>query len=149
MKVEVTISDISQENLVDLFSVALYGSDRFFARVKRKDYEPLRCAGDCIEDKLAKVLLNGGSIYVFDKYADDENDFYGNPVALTHEYSEEDEAMCYTVKLPDVEDGLARAYESQYACDYLKHLMYDPCQMDITEADALLQFVLFGEVIYG
>lgn len=148
MKAEVIITDISHENLVDLLSVSMYGSDRFFARVKKKEYDKVRTDGDCHEDKLARVLLNGGKISIYDCYAEDETDFYGDP-ALPHEYSEDDEAMRYDVTLHDVEDGLARAFESEECCDFVKHLMYDPCQMDLIEADALLQFILFGDLIYG
>ena len=148
MKAEVTITDISHENLVDLLSVSMYGSDRFFARVKKADYDKVRTVGDCREDKLARTLLNGGRIHVYDCYAEGEDDFYGNP-ALPHEWDEDDQTMRYVVTLADVEYGLSKAFEDKNAIDYVKHLMYDPCQMDFTEADILLQFILFGEQIYG
>lgn len=131
----------------------MYGNTRLDAEVKTKDYDPVRTEGDCNEDKLARVLLNGGPIYIFDMYAEDEDDFYGEP-ALPHEwYGDEPKAMCYKVTLADIEYMLGEALSSDnekdsYVGTYVRQFMEDPCQVDLPMADAILQYVVFGEVIY-
>ena len=80
MKTKTIISDINFEDLVDLFSTALYGSHKFGAYYNKSDYEkcPDKNDGDCYEDKLARILLNGGTVVVFDLYAEMDGDFYGD-----------------------------------------------------------------------
>ena len=52
-KKQVTITEITQEDLVNLFSTALYGSTYLDADYPKRDiYEE----DDCYEDKLAKVV---------------------------------------------------------------------------------------------
>lgn len=67
MKTEVKITDLTKSDLSDLFSTAFYGSSYLSA-----DYEESITFDDddCYEDKLADILLNGGTIQVTDTYAD-------------------------------------------------------------------------------
>ena len=85
MKIKTTIESITHDDLVELFSTALYGSDIFGVDYDAEVYNhcPDKKGNDCLEDKIARILLNGGSITISDLYADDENDFYGE---LRHEY---------------------------------------------------------------
>ena len=132
---------------MDLFAIASYNSNWFFARVARKQYEPVRVEGDCREDKWARVLLNGGTVRFYDAYAEGEEDFYGD---LRHEYSWDDEAMYYFVTLDDVKVGLIKAWDKdEHSQSLVKKLFEDAALIDNTDAEDLVQYIMFGKPIYG
>lgn len=141
MKAQEFINNIDHESLVDLFSTALAGSLYLAC-----DYEPHPDLEDCecLEDKLAKCLLNGREIYLIDAEAEGES--YGDLPCVTSD----DEYMIasYTVKLEDIKKGLERASreipESFNAFADRENSDWDYCH-----ADCLMQTILFGEVIYG
>ena len=150
MKTKTTISDINLEDLVDLFSTALYGSQNFGADYKKEDYNqcPDKSENDCFEDKLAKILLNHGVVYIYDRYAEMEDDFYGD---LHHHWDEEFQVMEYTVSLKDIEVGIQMAldnggWSAECARDLINH---EEGNLDLPEAEEILQWILFGESIYG
>lgn len=150
MKTKTIISDINFEDLVDLFSTALYGSQNFGADYNKSDYEkcPDKKEGDCYEDKLARVLLNGGTVVVYDRYAEMDEDFYGD---LPHKWDEEYEVMDYTVSLKDIEVGIQKAldnggWSAECARDLVNH---EEGNLDLPEAEEVMQWILFGESIYG
>ena len=66
MKADITINkvDIAHDDLVTLFSDALYGDYTFDVYVDEKNKPLKEGEGDCYEDKLANVLQNGGYICV-------------------------------------------------------------------------------------
>ena len=71
MKTEIKVTNIEHEELVDLLSTALYGSTWFDASYDKKVYESLtKKTGECFEDKLADMLLNGHKIAIIDLEAD-------------------------------------------------------------------------------
>lgn len=147
MKTKTIITEINHEDLVNLFSCAIYGSNIFDVRIKRTDYyeTPLEDENDCREDKWAKVLLSGKAIHVYDNYAEGEH--YGN---LPYRITAPDGDVCYHVTLADIEAGLSKACSSDsYIHDYVRHLAFEPENLDQSEAEALLQYILFGEEIYG
>ena len=95
---------------------------------------------------MARVLLAGYSILVKDYYAEDESDHYGN---LNHLWRRD--CMAYELTLEDIKKGIGRAIDSGgYIRDYINHWADDECMnFDLTEAEAVMQWIVFGEYIYG
>ena len=148
MKTKTIITEINHDDLVNLFSTATYGSDYFDVVKKKKDYygTELEDENDCREDVWAKILLAGKPVYVLDYYS--EEVFYGN---LPHEWDEKRGAMKYTVTLEDIKNGLQKAldnggWDAECANDLINEKSYN---LDLTEAENLLQIITFGETIYG
>lgn len=87
-------------------------------------------------------------MYVLDYYSEDEDEAYGN---LPHEWDNKRGAMRYTVTLDDIKKGLLKAldngdWDAKCAFDLISD---DSCDLDLTEAENLLQIITFGEAIYG
>ena len=148
MKTKTIITGINHDDLVNLFSTATYGSSYFDVVKKKKDYygTELEDENDCREDTWAKVLLSGKPVYVLDYYS--ESEAYGK---LPHEWDEKRGAMKYTVTLEDIKKGIEKAingggYDAKCAFDLIND---DSCDLDLTEAENLLQIITFGEAIYG
>ena len=148
MKTKTIITEITHDDLVNLFSTATYGSDYFVVVKKKEDYygTELEDENDCREDKWAKILLTGKPVYVLDYYS--EKDAYGN---LPHKWDKKRGAMRYTVTLDDIKEGLQEAldnggWDAKCAFDLIND---DSCDLDLTEAENLLQIITFGEAIYG
>ena len=159
MKTNLTISEITHEDLVNLFSTSLYGSTYLEADYTNPN---LKKAGDCFEDILAKNLLAGDCIVITDWYA--EGEAYGN---LFHIVDDEDECVHYTVGLEDIKRGLERAANGTFTIttklgeDYIKGEKEsarrsfnsfaddDAVDFDLIRADILMQIILFDEIIYG
>ena len=91
-------------------------------------------------------MLNGQHIIIGDRYSEEE--FYGD---LPHRWDDENECMDYTVKLADIENGLNKALNYgglPQKCVY-NLCNTDKVDFDYPQALCLLQFILFGEEIYG
>ena len=150
MKTKTIVVELSQEEISDLLSTACdYGDSYLGVSIKKSDYygTELEDEEDFVCDRAAKLLLNGKSIFIRDYYAESEDEFYGN---LPHRWSEKRECMIYTITLEDVKIGIAKALDSDE--DYIKEYIYDWVKdgsFDITEAECVLQYIVFGEVIYG
>ena len=148
MKVEVTIKEITKDDLVNLFSTGLTGSSFLGCDYDKRLYKSLPDASedDCIEDKLAKLLLAGHSIELWDMEAEQE-DHYGN---LASRYREAYQCMAYKVTLEDVKKGLQNAATNDDTAGYFMQLAVDDAyDLDLTGGESLLQFIMFNEVIYG
>lgn len=151
MKTKTIVSNLTQEDIVNLLSTASYGSFWCALDYDPKDYDSLenKSEWDSIEDKMAKILLAGKSVGIADFYADDDKDFYGK---LPHEWDSEGESMNYTITLKDIEKGLAKAFDSsngwvrECAHEYLEY--EDSIDWDITMAETLMQVIIFGEQVY-
>ena len=148
MKIKTIITEINHDDLVNLFSTATYGSSFFDVVKNKKDYygTELEDENDCREDTWAKILLAGNSVYVLDYYSEEEA--YGN---LPHKWDERRGAMRYTVTLEDIKKGIQKAidngdWDAKCAFDLIND---DSCDLDLTEAENLLQIITFGEAIYG
>lgn len=158
MKTKTTITELSHDDLVTLFSTALYGSTYLGA-----DYEEAieHNERDCFEDILANILLHGGCIKVNDYYS--EGDVYGE---LPHELDEENECTTYFVTYDDIKRGLERAANGTFTIatrlgeDYVKgekesarvsfnSFANEELDFDLIRADILMQIILFDEIIYG
>lgn len=148
MKTRTIITDITHDDLVNLFSTALYGSTWCGCNYDSIEYHnlPNKSDDDCIEDKLAKLLLAGKTIELYDMYAEDNNNFYGK---LPHHWDNENKTMDYVVSLDDIKKGLQKAFKSNYASKYAQHLVDEDLEFDYIEANALIQFIMFGEEIYA
>lgn len=147
MNATVNISDINHEDLVNLFSTSLYGNNKWCVDYDRDEYEKecLTDSNDCIEDKIAKLLLAGCSIEISDLYSEDETDGYGK---VMHAWDKENECMVYNITLEDVRKGLNKASRKGYH-KLVMDLAYEPGDLDMFDADLLLQFIVFGDYIYG
>lgn len=145
MKTKTIISDITHEDLVDLFSTATYGSN-WLAINLRNPYSEFYEEGDCREDVWARALLAGSSIEVFDYYAEGEH--YGD---LPYTHDEEDgDCVHYTITLEDIEKGIAEALNiGGYEARCARHLIEQEGDLDLQEAEDLMQVIIFGEIIYG
>ena len=124
---------LTHEFLCDWLSTATYGS--FWCDCStHKDttdevYENAKKNNDCREDVWADVLLHGGSLNVVDV-----EDFDNGENDAEHK-----------VTLNDIEKAIPLFmlnYPKQWSA-----IMDET--MDLFDADALLQFVVFGDVIYG
>ena len=155
MKTKTTITELTHDDLVDLFSTALTGSSYLGA-----DYEEsIEYNEDaCFEDILANILLHEGSIKVTDYYA--EGEVYGS---LPHEI-DEDENVTYFVTYDDIKRGLERAADGTFNAgndkwteqtkrsarvSFDSFMDEDTCDFDLVRADILMQIILFDEIIYG
>lgn len=149
MKTELKITDITHDDLVNLISTARYGNSWLGLNYDSIEYNELskeQKQGDCIEDKMADLLLAGKSVELYDMYCMDKDEFYGT---LPHRY-DEDGDMRYTVTLEDIKRGLEKAYQDDYLRECLFNLINDDgCNLNGIEADNLIQCILFGEIIYG
>jgi len=150
MKTKTTILEINHEDLVDFFSTALYGSFMFGARYDSVEYHELKDANenDCFEDKLARLLLSGKTIEIIDKYAEDIDYYYGT---LPHAWDEDEYEMVYTVSLEDIKNGLQSCLDGDsYISECAMNLVHaDDGNLDLPQAENLLQMCVYGEMIYG
>ena len=159
LKNNVEIIDITHDDFVNLFSTALYGSSYLSAEYNKDFYNSIpadKKKGDCYEDHIADVLLNGGEIYIYDAYSEGEVYNY-NGTLIKEEYGGEEYAQ-YTLTLIDIVEGLQRAANGTYRTnDDTKFIRQcfnefadeDCCDLDLTDADALMQVIVFNELIYG
>lgn len=151
MKTKTTIVGIDHEDLVDLFSTALYGSYMLGCDYDAKLYKEY-CEvneNDCLEDKLAKILLSGHEVLVGDLYAEDEDDVNGT---LNHEWDKENGIMWYEVRLEDIKKGIQKMLdhdESYYNKCAMDLVNADEGNLDLPEAENIMQMIVFGDVIYG
>lgn len=150
MKLKSKVTDITHDDLVNLLSTALYGSYCIAADYSVEDYKSLDnlSENDCYEDKMAKILLSGKSIILSDMYAEDAEDFYGK---LPHSWDEENQTMDYEVTLKDIVKGIEKAlnnggWDAECAMNLIDE---DSCELDLEEAENLVQIIIFGKQIYG
>ena len=150
MKTETKVTDVTHDDLVNLFSGATYGSEWLSIGTPCGASDGLLTEDDCREDAWAKVILAGKKLFFFDYYAEDEDDFNGN---LPHRWSKNgdgDGRMRYDFTLEDIEKGIAKCldkggWETKCAND----LIYEPENLDLYEAEAIMQVIVFGEIVYG
>lgn len=146
MKIKTTVLELTHDDLVELFSTALYGSEWLGTIYDSIEYNSLpdKNDNDCLEDKLARLLLAGKTIEICDYYAEDSADRYG---ALDARWDDERECMCYNVSLNDILNGLNNAANTKAFYRYV-HSDEDG-QFDNIDAEELVQYILFEEGIYG
>ena len=162
MKTKTIIEDLNHEDLVNLFSTALYGSTYLSVEYDK----PVDSNDDdCYEDEIAKVLLNGGVVRITDGYAED-GEIYGNLSCEVKENEDGDLVSTYFVTLEDILNGLGKAANGTFnlredvGADYADRneafakrsfnaFAYDEREWDAITADCLIQIILFNEIVYG
>ena len=163
MKTKTTITELSHNDLVDLFSTALYGSTYLSANYTIEDRKSVDVSdGDCYEDILAKILLSGKSVEVTDDYA--EGCSYGSLPYRFQDKDDDDSSVIYRVTLDDIKRGLERAADGTFNAgndkwtertkrsarvSFDSFMDEDACDFDLVRADILMQIILFDEIIYG
>ena len=125
---------LTHEGLSNLLSTALFGSYWADITIKRSEYHLAEeYKNECLEDKWAAILINGGTLLVND-YSDCDNELY-----------EDDNPTQHELTLKGVRKGLRlmkKEYPSHYA-DLVEE------QDDAITGDVWLQLAVFGELIYG
>lgn len=138
MKTKITVTAINHEELVDLLSTALEGSNWFGASYNRELYESIQeTHGYCFEDKLADMLLAGHQITITDYEAEGES-YSSKCTRITA-----DGNAVYKVGLED----FLKVASTKTGFKLLSEVLDGTG--DYYTADAFLQRVVFGEEIYG
>lgn len=133
---DITIKNITRDQLVDLFTTATYGSSWLGIKTLKNErhldeqLSPEYLEERCIEEKWADRLLAGGSIVCID-YEDEDED--GKPVR-------------YVLSLDDIKNGLTKAAMGEAVRDWADWIEE---QHDYYTCNNLMQVCIFGEVIYG
>lgn len=149
MKTHTTITELTQEDLVDLLCTATYGSS--WLEIYAPDREGLNIQeGDCREGVWAKALLAGKKIECLDSNANGE--VYGDLG-----YVDEVNDGIYPIDLERIRLGLADAIDGTFpgaasskywARKCAEHFVAGEGEMDNPEAECLMQIIMFGDVIY-
>ena len=154
------IDSLSHDDLVNLLSTATYGnSDAIDIDVPEECMEFY--VGECWEDKLANVLLNGGRIEVIDRYSEEHPDDYetygeqGKNWISTRwqeftSWNREEQGqwgnVVYTIDLNNILYGINQNDHT----NKLAHELLINEDGDLYTAYNLLQCIVFGgEEIYG
>ena len=154
MKTKTEIIELTHDDLVNLLCTATYDSNWLSCYAPDRDFVE-NLPDTCREDIWAKCLLSGRKIE-FTDYNAEEGEYYGT---LEH-YTDEDGKTTYIVSLQDIKDGLQKCADgtSKDADKYAdkgflarcyNDFVNDGDNWDYVEADALMQIILFGELIYG
>lgn len=163
MKTKITITELSHNDLVDLFSTALYGSSYLSADYTIEDRKSVDISDDdCYEDIIAKILLSGKNIEVTDNYA--EGCSYGSLPYRFQDKDDDDSSVIYRVTLEDIIRGLEKASDGTFNAgndewtertkksarvSFDSFMDEDRGDFDLVRADILMQIILFDEIIYG
>ncbi len=153
MKTKTTITEITHEDLVNLLSTATYGSSWLSGTVSELTLDVVESDGDSREDIWAKALLVGHPIYLTDHQAEGCN--YGGNLCCFNE----DDSVTYRIELDDVKRGIADALDGNFApsapgdrgwvAKCAIHLADESSEFDNPEAEALMQIIMFGSLIYA
>ena len=129
---DIRIENISQSELEDLLSTATYGSSWLECHILKSESNlDNQQEFQCREEHWAYRLLNGGHLVCCDHYDEDEDD-ENNPVE-------------HIISMEDFYKGLEKANE--LFPDTFANVMRG--EGDYYDADAVMQVVLFGKMIYG
>ena len=125
---------LTHEGLSNLLSTALFGSYWADITIKRSEYHLAEeYKNECLEDKWAAILINGGTLVVYDEYEMDS------------ELNDGEEPTKHYLTLKDVRKGL-RLMKKEYPHHYADLVEEND---DAITGDVWLQLAVFGEVIYG
>lgn len=144
MKVRITVTELSHEDLVNILSTALCGCDYLAVGYDKKTWREIpenKKEGHCYEDHLADMLLNGHHLVATDFYAEGEiHRKKKHPVSAT---LDEDGNAIYCLTLQDI----LWACNSEHGYKLLTETLSG--EGDYFTANNLLQIALFGEEVYG
>lgn len=116
---------LKEDNLVDLLSTAFYNSSWFTAYIPSEYRSLVNLNSECREDKWADVLTKGGKICVVD----------------------EEENEKYLIDLNDICNGLMKLQE-EHLHVYARVMSFSG-EADFYDADAVIQYAIFGKWVYG
>jgi len=151
MKTRTIIEELTQEDLVTLFSSATEGSSWLDITAPERTGIEVN-PDDCREDVWAKSVLAGHKIKCFDYYAEGET--YGGLGRVI----KKDGTGVYFVGLDEIKKGLAKCADGSFTEDDGERKWLAECfenfknggyDTDLSEAEALMQVIMFGELIYG
>lgn len=150
MKTKTIITEVTHDDLVNLFSGATYGSEWLSIGTPCGASDGLLTEDDCREDAWAKVILAGKHLFFYDYYAEDDADFNGD---LPHKWTKNGDGigrMRYDFTLEDIEKGIAKCLDNGgWEAECANDLINNPENLDLYEAEAIMQVIVFGEVVYG
>ena len=150
MKTKVELCDICHEDLVNLFSTALYGSTYLECDYHVWDNDDVVTfkERDCFEDKIARCLLSGKQVVMIDHEAEDESEGYGE---LDYYWDTYYNCMCYPIGLDDIKQGVEKMLDGDdtWLRRCARAWVYEQDDFDLEMADTIIQYIMFGEVIYG
>lgn len=126
MKVTIT-HEIPEQDVIDLIVTAVEGSiDYWCPKVAIVNGKPAKTM-ETFSETLGAVVNNGGTI----QFAEDEEE-NGNP----------DDYKWHELDAAKLEKGFQKYFERKDAST-------DPGDWDAEVSDIIIQFALFGEIIYG
>lgn len=142
MKTTTKIKDITMEDIVTLTEF-LWNSGYMWCEYDKK---ALSINHQCFEENIAQALLDGNTVYFLDKYAYKYDKH--NKTAI---WDEDKQVMKYPITMEDLKKGLERCMNegSEFVKKSMHYLLEDPCQLDLWNCDAILQTIIFGDLIYG
>ena len=159
----IEIKDLTQEDLVRLLDTGVEDSSQFGLNYDKRDYARLenQDADDFRTDKCAKILLAGGSVKITDYDADGVGYAGGDVPCVTGD----DDEVIYHVTLDRILDGLHHAANAEFIPSGTRQeeiseernfvrrafdAFSDPegSDFDADYAEALIQIILFNEIIY-
>lgn len=155
-KVKVVSVSLTHEDLVNLFSTALYGNSMMECDYIKSDYPiVLFEESDSVEDVIAKILLNGGEVTIVDNegaeadtedicyYGKKSKNWQSNGVVDGVCWSGKYYAPTYKINLQNIINGIKATEGYKLA----KELFNE--DGDMWTAYNLMQIIVFGEEVYG
>lgn len=152
MKATVNVTELTHEELVDLFSTAFYGNEYMTATYNNHIYQKIKedhpidqtNHQECWEDILAHMILSGSHIWIIDTEADEA--IYGTLPHLTSPDWPEllyEGQVAYKVFYKDILKGCSTEEGYKLIQDIISG------EGDLYTAWNLMQIIVFGEIIYG
>ena len=144
MKVRITVTELSHEDLVNILSTALYGCNYLSVDLDDPVYETIpedQRIGHCYEDIGADILLHGGNLKITDYEADGE--LYTKRRHKQGPYLDEIGRGIYFISIEDI----LWACNTEHGYKLLTETLSG--EGDYFTANNLLQIAMFGEEIYG
>lgn len=144
MRIQVIVTELNHEELVDILSTALYGCNYLSCDWEDAVYDKIpeeERIGDCYEDKAADTLLHGGYLQIVDYEADGE--LYTKRSHKKGPYLDKAGRGVYYITLEDI----LWACSSERGYKLLTETLSG--EGDYFTANNLLQIAMFGEEIYG
>lgn len=152
----------NKDQLVNIFSTALYGNNALGAdcgvqvNPNSKFYEaidPDDQDEDTLEDSLSQHLLNGGTLILWDLYAEEDDDVQGK-YADTAFWDEELDWMGYPVTYEEMMRRINKVLadggdDAQFCAKLVAKVESEDVSFDLWDGWNLVQYIMFGELIYG